>query len=368
MGGTEVWVFDKEEMEEGKRWMMGWRTPNPLSSWWTTTPEEWDLIGHKLIDTEAQRDLRTFVADPNGYLYIDQDGHQNFWNHARLKETHCGRKGPPIFTKLPGKGPTQPQAQPPRPIYPLDGEGTGGDGMGEGGKGTGTGAGKKREAVPSSPIIPKLLPSTMLMLKKTVLSSIPMPSSSAPSAASIPKPSSKAPSAASIPKPSSSAPSAATIATASDDEEMVIIEESEASDPIPEMVKIERSDDVAATTPKPSSSAPSAATIPKPSSSAPSAATIPKPSFSAPSAATIPMASDDEKMVSIEESEASDPIPETMKIEQSDDDVPPTYQIQAYFRTMEYVDPNLPTEDSASPTELLPTEDPDSPTELPCPF
>ena len=80
------------------------------------------------------------------------------------------------------------------------------------------------------------------------------------------------------------------------------------------------------------------------------------------------MASDDEKMVSIEESEASDPIPETMKIEQSDDDVPPTYQIQAYFRTMEYVDPNLPTEDSASPTELLLTEDPDSPTELPCPF
>ena len=67
-------------------------------------------------------------------------------------------------------------------------------------------------------------------------------------------------------------------------------------------------------------------------------------------------ASDGEETVRIAESEASDHSPETVKIEESDEDVSPTYEIQAYFRTMEYVDPNLPTEDS------------DSPTELPCPF
>ena len=181
------------------------------------------LIGHKLIDSEAQRDLRTFIADPNGYLYIDQDGHQKFWTHARLKETHCRRKGPPIFTKLPGKGPKQPQAQPPRPIYPLDGEGTGGDGTGEGGKGTGKGTGKKHKAVPSSSIIPKVSPSTMPVLKKAVPSSIPKPSSRAPSSTfgSIP---------AEVSVPLPKLLLLGRVSEASDGEETVKIVESEASD------------------------------------------------------------------------------------------------------------------------------------------
>ena len=115
-GGSEIWVWGVPE--DGECWAQGWHSPKPMKNWWATKAEEWTLIGYKLMVIDTEMAKKSFFVHPKGYNFVDSDGNETHFGHARLEmPSPEGGKGPPNFVKMrkgKGKGPTPPDHPPPK--------------------------------------------------------------------------------------------------------------------------------------------------------------------------------------------------------------------------------------------------------------